>query len=84
MISSSQEDLEFKTLEEVLKQLEKAGMWLKMCKCKFLMIEIDILVIQSQRGIETYSVESLTYCTGPRPKNVSDLKAFLGLVNYYG
>ena len=64
------------TLEEVLIQFEKAGMQLKKSKCKFMMPEIEYLghvLKPSDAKVRAIS-----------PTNLSELKAFLGLVNYYG
>lgn len=73
------------TLEEVLKRLEKAGMRLKKSKCKFLMTEIEYLGHKiSKEGLKPTQLKVRAITQAPQPKNVSDLKVFLGLVNYYG
>ena len=73
------------TLEEVLKRLEKAGMRLKKSKCKFLMTEIEYLGHKiSKEGLKPTQLKVQAITQAPQPKNVSDLKTFLGLVNYYG
>ena len=65
------------TLEEVMNQLEKAGMQLKKSKCKFLMTQIEYLGNRiTKEGLKTNSFESPSYCTSPFTKEVSDLKVF--------
>ena len=74
-----------KILEEVLNQLEKAGMRLKKSKCKFLMTEIEYLGHRiTKEGLKPTQLKVRALAQAPRLKNVSELKAFLGLVNYYG
>ena len=73
------------TLEEVLKRLEKAGMRLKKSKCKFLMTEIEYLGHRiTKEGLKPTESKVQAIAQAPTPTNVSELKAFLGLVNYYG
>ena len=74
-----------KTLEELLNQLEKAGMRLKKSKCKFLITEIEYLGHRiTKEGLKPTQLKVRAIAQAPRPKNVSELKAFLGLANYYG
>ena len=71
------------TLEEVLKRSEKAGMRLKKSKCKFLMTEIEYLGHRiTKEELKPTQLKVRVIAQAPLPKNVSDLKAFLGLVNY--
>ena len=69
---------------EVLNRLEKAGMRLKKSKCKFLMTEIEYLGHRiTKEGLKPIQLKVRALAQAPRLKNVSELKAFLGLVNYY-
>ena len=73
------------TLKEVLKRLEKAGMRLKKSKCKFLMTEMEYLGHRiTKEGLKPTESKVQAIAQAPTPTNVSELKAFLGLVNYYG
>ena len=72
-------------LDEVLSRLEKAGMRLKQTKCKFLLPEVEYLGHKiTKDGLKPSDSKLEAISKAPVPKNVSELKAFLGLVNYYG
>ena len=72
-------------LDEVLSRLENAGMRLKQAKCKFLLPEVEYLGhIITKDGLKPSDSKLTAVSKAPVPKNVSELKAFLGLVNYYG
>ena len=65
------------TLDEVLNQLEKAGMWLKKSKCKFLMTEIEYLGHRITKAeLKPIQLKVRAIAQAPRPKNMSELKAF--------
>ena len=72
-------------LKEVLTRLETAGMRLKQQKCEFLMSEVEYLGHRiSPDGLHPTPTKVKAIMEAPAPTNVSELKAFLGLVNYYG
>ena len=72
-------------LDEVLSRLEEAGMRLKQSKCKFLLSEVEYLGHKiTKNGLKPSDAKLEAVSKAPVPKNVSELKAFLGLVNYYG
>ena len=80
---SQQEHL--KNLEEVLKRLEDAGMRLKQEKCTFLVPEVEYLGHKiCQEGLQPTESKVRAIADAPEPKRVSELRSFLGLVNYYG
>ncbi len=73
------------TLTEVLKRPEKAGVCLKRKKCEFMLSSMEYLEHRiSKEGLQPtdYKVKALK--DAPVPANVSQLKSFLGLLNYYG
>ena len=78
-----QEHLEH--LEEVLRRLKEAGMRLKSEKCEYLRLSVDYLghTISSE-GLRTSDAKVQAILQAPAPKNVAELRSFLGLVNYYG
>ena len=60
-------------------------MRLKQSKCKFLLPEVEYLGHKITKNVLKPSDAKLEAISkAPIPKNVSELKAFLGLVNYYG
>ena len=80
---SQQEHL--KNLEEVLQRLEEAGMRLKQEKCTFLMPEVEYLGHKiSPEGLQPTESKVRAVADAPEPKKVTELRSFLGLVNYYG
>ena len=80
---SPQEHLQ--NLEAVLACLKKCGFRLKREKCAFLLPCIEYLghCITSE-GIQPSSDKVRAVQKAPIPQDVSQLKSFVGLVNYYG
>ena len=69
----------------VLTQLDKAGMRLKQEKCKFDQPQVEYLDhIISEQGISPSETKVQAIRDAPEPTNVTELRAFLGLLNYYG
>ena len=70
-------------LDEVLSRLENAGMRLKQTKCKFLLPEVEYLGhIITKDDLKPSDSKLAAVSKAPVPKNVSESKVFLGLVNY--
>jgi hypothetical protein len=68
----------------VLSQLSKAGYYAHPGKCEFLRSEVNFLGhIVSRKGVsmQQHKVEAVS--AWPRPKNVKDVRSFLGLANFY-
>ena len=73
-----------KNLEQVFDRLRKANLKLKLRKCKFAMEQVKYLGhIVSSEGVATDPNKIKSVSTFPRPKNVSDVRSFVGLCNYY-
>ena len=71
-------------LQEVLARLEKAGIRLKRDKCKFLLPSVEYLGhIISSEGLQPTPSKIKAIVEAPTPKDVTQLRSFLGLVNYY-
>ena len=71
-------------LESVLRILKESGLTLKASKCSFMQPEVVFCgFIISQEGCRptTQNVEAVKDV--PRPTNVRELRAFLGMANYY-
>ena len=72
-------------LEAVLSRLEEAGLRLRKEKCAFMAEEVTYLGHQiNKTGITPVSEKVKAIVQAQPPMNVSQLKAFLGLLNYYG
>ena len=74
-----------KNLEAVLQRLQQHGLRLKLPKCYFMKLTVDYLghLIDAE-GLHATSEKLKAIVKAPTPKNVTELRSFLGLVNYYG
>lgn len=80
--SSLQNHLE--NLERVMSRLESAGVTLKMSKCVFLAKSVEYLGhIIDEQGLHPSTEKIRAIREAPEPRNISELKSFLGLLNYY-
>jgi len=74
-----------KNLDDVLSRLEDAGLRLKKQKCMFMADTVTYLGHRiSKAGIEPVTEKVKAIVQAQPPANVTQLKAFLGLLNYYG
>ena len=73
------------TLEEVLKRLEQHGLRTKQSKCEFLSSSVEYLGHRiDAKGLHATPDKLQAITKAPTPKNVQELRSFLGLLNYYG
>ena len=72
-------------LSQVLEQLQNKGFRLKKDKCHFLQSSVEYLghVIDTN-GLHTTPTKQQAIAEARAPTNTSELRSFLGLVNYYG
>ena len=85
LITGRDEQEHLAHLEEVLRRLKEAGMRLKSEKCEYLLPSVDYLGHTiSKEGLRTSDVKVQAIIQAPAPKDVAELRSFLGLVNYYG
>ena len=69
----------------VLRRLREAGMRLKKEKCLDLLPSVDYLGYTiSTKGLRTSNTKVEAILQAPAPRNITELRSFLGLVNYYG
>lgn len=74
-----------KLVEEVLRRLEEAGVTIKSSKARFAMEEIPCLgFIVGRDGVKPDPEKVDAIRSFPRPVNQSQLRGFLGLLNFYG
>lgn len=84
LITGTPEEEHLKNLSEVLLRLENAGIHLKKDKCSFMLPEVQYLGHKiSAKGLEPSEGKVKAIRKAPTPKNVTQLKSFLGAVNYY-
>ena len=84
LIVAKTEEEHDQLLERTLERLEKAGERLRQEKCEFRLPELKYLGHRiDATGIHPTSEKVQAIKEAPVPQNVSQLRAFLGLVNYY-
>ncbi|KAJ0172353.1 hypothetical protein K1T71_012326 [Dendrolimus kikuchii] len=72
------------TLHKVFSRLQQYGLKVKRDKCSFFAKQVVYLGhVISKRGVHTCPDKVEAILKTPEPKNVSELRAFLGLINYY-
>lgn len=72
-------------LNEVLSRLQNSGFKLNASKCEFFKEEIRYLGhVVNKDGLKKCSEKLRTVVEAPKPSNVTELRAFVGMVNYYG
>ena len=85
LVTGRTEEEHLKHLLEVLRRLQAAGMRLKREKCFFLLPSVEYLGHKiSEAGLQTADSKVEAIVNAPAPRNVTELRSFLGLVNYYG
>lgn len=85
LITGETDEEHLQTLNEVLTRLETAGVRLKKEKCEFMAKEVIYLGHRINRdGLQPTDEKVQTITDTPRPSNISELRAFLGLINFYG
>jgi len=71
-------------VEKVLKRLEENGLYVKLEKCMWKVWKIGFLgVIIGPNGIEMEKKKVDGVLSWLEPRNVKDVRKFLGLANYY-
>lgn len=71
-----------KNLEAVFKRLKQYGVRVRKEKCAFVRPSVDYLGHQIDAEGRHPLTDTITQA--PAPKNVAELRSFLGLLNYYG
>ena len=85
LVTGETEEAHIRNLAAVLDRLESAGVRLKREKCSFMLPEVEYLGHRiSARGLQPLASKVRAITEALKPTNVSQLKSFLGLVNYYG
>lgn len=84
LITGSNDAKHFERLEEVLKRLQQHGLRLKKDKCRFMQPSVEYLGHPVDAvGIRPLPSKLEAIVNAPAPVNVQQLRAFLGLLNYY-
>ena len=84
LVSGQNDEQHIANLEEMLKRLSGAGLRLNEKKCIFMVAEVICLGQQVNRqGIQPVEEKVRAKMDVPNPKNTSELKSFLSMINYY-
>ena len=79
-ISGKDEQEHLKRSEQVILRLEDRGLRVKRDKCKFLRSSVEYLGYRLDReGIHSLNDKVIAIVKAPEPRNVKELRAFLGL-----
>ena len=74
-----------KSLESVFKVIAESGLRIKRDKCKFIEPEVRYLGHKINcNGLHPLDDKVKAIVEAPAPRNVTELKSYLGLLNYYG
>ena len=85
LVTGTSEADHLEHLEEVLRRLQENGLRLQLNKCQFFQASVEFLgYVINAEGVHTSSKKVKAITEARAPQNVSELRAFLGLVNYYG
>ena len=84
IIAGADEDEHFKILEEVLSRLSRHDMTINMGKCAFFQDSLEFCGHRiDAAGLHKTPSKIMAVVEAPNPQDISQLRAFLGLVNYY-
>ena len=85
LVTGATEKDHLHNLTQVLQRLQIAGMRLKKGKCAFMLPSVSYLghVINAE-GLHTAESKVQAVVEAPEPRNVTELRSFIGMVNYYG
>lgn len=83
---SGKDELEHnKNLHEVLRRIQDYGFKIKFSKFKFFVTEVKYLgYINTKDGLQPNPEGIMAIKCMPEPSDVSELRSFLGAVNFYG
>ena len=85
LITGKTDQEHLSNLVAVLQRLQEAGMKLKPDKCSFMLQEVEYLGHKiSEKGLQPTTEKVRAIVDAPQPKDVTQLKSFLGMLNYYG
>ena len=84
LVTGSSPENHLQNLEEVLDRLESARVTLRKSKCSFLVPSVEYLGhIIDANGLHPSPEKIRAIKDALKPQNVTELKSFLGLLNYY-
>ena len=84
LVAGADEADHLHNLDKVLTKLETAGLTLKKSKCEFARFSVEYLghIIDAD-GLHPSDTKVAAIRDAPEPSNITELKSFLGMLNYY-
>uniref|UniRef100_A0A5S6QM93 Reverse transcriptase domain-containing protein n=1 Tax=Trichuris muris TaxID=70415 RepID=A0A5S6QM93_TRIMR len=85
IVTGANESEHLNNLDSLLRRLEENGLRCRVQKCKFFQREVEYLGhVLSANGLRPSETRVQAIKALPQPRNLQELKAFIGKVNYYG
>lgn len=85
LVSAPSSEEHLVVLDKVLSQLQQYGIRVKKSKCEFLCNSVEYLGFKiDEKGVHPTESKVDAIVKAPAPTNISELRSFLGLLNYYG
>ena len=85
LVTGATDAKHLKTLGEVFERLQQYGVRMKRAKCKFMQPSVEFLGHRiDAEGCHTTEDKVRAILEAPSPRNVQELRSFLGMLNYYG
>ena len=83
LVTGESEDQHLQHLEEVLRQLQENGVQLNLSKCWFFQPSVESFLGHciNTKGVHTSDSKVKAIIEAPAPRNETELRSFLGLVN---
>lgn len=73
-----------KALIRLMTTVKEHGLRIKLSKCKFALTEINYLgSVINKHGLKPDPARIEAICTMPKPTNITELRSFLGVINFY-
>ena len=84
LVTGPDDNSHIATLDEVISRLEKANLRLQKAKCSFMRDSVEYLGYKiDANGVHPLPHEVQAVLDAPAPRNVKELKAYLGMLSYY-
>jgi len=84
IVTGATEGEHLNNLEQVLQRLQNHGVRVKLSKCRFMKNTVEYLGLQvDAEGLHASSNKIKAVLDAPQPRNVKELRSFLGMMNYY-
>ncbi len=85
LVNASPKEEHIRRLDEVLTRLERYGIRVKFSKYQFMQTSVEYLGHRiDKEGLQPTDEKVAATVNAPNPNNVTELRSFLDLLNYYG